>query len=1236
MSANTSKQLPNRICILSSVVLVLLSMLVVPSSFSQTASTGALTGTVKDSSGGVVPNVTVTATSIDTAQARTSTTDADGTYRFGLLPPGNYRLRFEAAGFGPVEVPSLTIAVTETAVLDRTLQVGQQSQQVEVSAEAETVQTTNSTVGSLVNSETMTAIPLTSRNYTNLLALSAGASTSVYNAANMGRGTQDIVVNGSSIAQNNYSLDGASIVNFASNGFAADSGANPGMGIVNPDTIQEFKIQTSLYDAGYGRNPGANVNVVTKSGTNQFHGTAFEFFRNTVLNANDFFRPQNAAPQPTDRPVLNQNQYGGTFGGPVKKDKLFFFTSYQETWQKNGLSPAGLSNPTLVGLPLGDRSNVAGFTTALANLYCGKAGSAGGVVIMSPTCGTPAGVGPVNINAVAINILELKNADGSYFIPSSSTGSNQTAIFSVPAHYVEHQALGNVDYVINSKNTFAGRWSYSRDVTNAPMGCGATGNAITKCLPGGPGLVAFTTQYMVGKLTTTVTNNVVNEARLSLQRVLTGLQNQIPFTDTQVGMAPIVPSFNVFNTMTINGLMTWGGQLALASNKSITSWQAADQISWSHGKHTIRAGAEFERDRNNWIFPGLAIGNLTFQSFPDFLLGLPGCAPGTAGPGATQCNAGNPGGTNGTTTSNILNTGTTSSATAPGGVYHAYRIPAGSIFVQDDIKISSNLTVNLGLRWEYDALGYDQAGQNSNVWPGLINAVPLPGTTPATGTLAGFVVPSNYNPALNVAPTVGGLFQSSQKTAIASSTSLKNFAPRIGFAWKPFASNRFVVRGGAGYFYDRVGESLQNKSSVQSFPYAVPLYQSGAANYFSTEAQPYAPAALGWAPRWVNFATGQSSNLNILSTDPNYHTPLTYEWNLNTQYEFASGWLLELAYVGTRGIHQVLDPTLGGFGTPELNQAQLVGGPTPATAPGIVGQLIPGCNTTTLAGCNTVSNASLRVPYLGFSAVGVQNVGTPGDSKYNSFQSSIRKQFSHGFQLQAAYTYARAFSNTAYLALNDQNTAHPYALHPSYRPQRFNVTYSYDLPLGRHEGLLGKFANGWNVAGVTVIQDGTPITITDTTGGTIYGFSGSGVLSTAQFAAGMGNANVATSGSVEQRLGNAPGVNGYFNVAAFAKPLVSPLAGDAKATGYGNSGYGIVLGPGQFNFDATIQKTTVVGGIHEGATLVFRTEFFNMFNHAQFSNPGVVDFSKSASTFGQITSTSVNPRLIQFALKYVF
>ena len=248
----------------------------------------------------------------------------------------------------------------------------------------------------------------------------------------------------------------------------------------------------------------------------------------------------------------------------------------------------------------------------------------------------------------------------------------------------------------------------------------------------------------------------MNEARLSLQRFVTDVQNEIPFSDTQVGIAPIIPSINILGQINISGLMQFGALYALANEKQVTSWEAADQISWSHGKHTVRAGFEYERDRLNWELPGAGIRNLTFQTFEDFLLGLPGCAPGTS---AAACSASAAAGlTNGSSTSNISSSGTLEAVTAPGGVIHGFRVPAASAFVQDDFKVRSNLTLNLGLRWEYDGLFYDKYGENTDIWPSLINTVPVPGPTPATGTLAGYVVPSNFNFAANPAPPVGGLF----------------------------------------------------------------------------------------------------------------------------------------------------------------------------------------------------------------------------------------------------------------------------------------------------------------------------------------------------------------------------------------------------------------------------------------------------------------------------------------------
>ena len=458
------------------VAIVILLMTLVPRLSAQTAATGALTGTVSDPTGAVVPNVTVTATSLDTGQTRTATTGAEGAYTINLLPPGRYHVKFEAAGFTPVEVPSANVNVTETEVLNRTLAIGAQTQEVSVQADVETIQTATSALGTVVNTETVTELPLNTRNYTNLLAMSAGANAPVTNATALGKGSSLVATNGGGTAQNNYLQDGVSLQNWFSFGTGTEGTLYGALAIPNPDTIAEFKIQTSTYDAGYGRNPGANVNVITKSGTNQFHGVAFEFFRNSVLNANDWFYKRSeatnvsnlgvAAPLPNKQPVVNQNQFGGVFGGPVKKDKLFFFVSYQETQQKNGLSGYGSSNVELAPIPLGDRGScptpTAALQTSLAaqQVWLGQCNSAGQAFVpaLAAAVGAPCHPGNkfdapstagsisvqctlnpatsplANINPVAIGLLQLKLPNGQYFIPSSRFFSLRSSVF-VPAGY---------------------------------------------------------------------------------------------------------------------------------------------------------------------------------------------------------------------------------------------------------------------------------------------------------------------------------------------------------------------------------------------------------------------------------------------------------------------------------------------------------------------------------------------------------------------------------------------------------------------------------------------------------------------------------------------------------------------------------------------------------------------------------------------------------------------------------
>src|SRR2546425_11611676 len=588
----------------------------VPSLMAQTAGTGALSGTVMDSSGAVLPGVMVTTTSVDTGQTRSVITGEDGTYRVTLLPPGNYSVKFELTGFNTAEVQSVKVNVTETAVLDRTLQVGAQTEAVQVEAAVETIQTTSSALGTVATAVTITELPLSTRNYTNLLAMSSGANASVQDASLIGKGTTLIAVNGAGTAQNTFLQDGVVINNWFSFNTGVEGVSVGGFAIPNPDAISEFKIQTSSYDAGYGRNPGANVNVITRSGTNTFHGAAFEFFRNTALNANTWFRNYQGLP----KPLLNSNQFGGAFGGPVKKDKVFFFVSYQETSQKNGLTGYGAASATAPPIPTSNRGKCpAGWKTlsecdsagqalvpALAAAVspqapCNRTGnlnnttSNGGIQVQCPS-GTA--TDPLfNLNPVAISLLQLQFPDGRYLVPGSGVdpsgpnGGYALQNYSIPAIFKDHNGMGNFDYLINSKHTLAARYQYERDPLYAPF---PVQNALQQgnFVPGNPIITIKWNHSSLLRLTSILSTNFVNEVHVAYQRY--PIKNDIltPFRNSQVGITDLRPGIDYLSGITIgsssgagiSGGMSMGGQYQYGGTVITNQYQVGDQGSWTHGK----------------------------------------------------------------------------------------------------------------------------------------------------------------------------------------------------------------------------------------------------------------------------------------------------------------------------------------------------------------------------------------------------------------------------------------------------------------------------------------------------------------------------------------------------------------------------------------------------------------------------------------------------------------------------
>ncbi|MBV9770633.1 MAG: carboxypeptidase regulatory-like domain-containing protein, partial [Bryobacterales bacterium] len=1095
----------------TALAVVLLLVWLIPPVTAQSSGTSALGGTVTDPSGAAIPNVTVTLTNNGTGQTRTGTTGSDGTYKFTLLPPGDYKVRFVANGFKTAEVASIALAVTETPALDRTLEVGAQTEQITVEAATEVLQTQSSTLGTVVSSQSINDQPLASRNYTQILNMEAGAASGVNDATALGKGTLDMSVNGAMPEQNNWQMDGVSVVNSFGTGVARDCGIYVGIAIPSPDAIQEFKVQTSTYDASYGRNPGANVNVVTKSGSNSFHGTLFEFFRNEDLDANGFF--ENA--EGTGKQILRQNQFGGTFGGPIKKDKLFFFGSYQGTRQLNGVSSAGSSSVFLPPIPAGDRSTPA-FQAALGaeNCAANHPGDPNFSTFASAFGGLQIACDGSNISPVALAILNAKNPNGSYYMVGSPTGNYEQTTFSIPAKYTGDQYIANVDYLLNSKNTIAMRYLFSEDPQQVPFGSG---------VPGTPIFSYYANTNAVLKLTTLLTNSLVNEAHATVQRNIANGHDATPqYTPQSAGITPIVPQQTQPPVMVILNTYGIGGTLAPYVGPA-TQVNFGDQVSWSHGKHTFRFGGEFEDDQWNLSFKSLLRGFLFIPGFDDFLLGRPGLAGCDVAGG---CGPANPGNTTGAPVGTYLSC-LFCVRSGPNGIIHGYRERDVAGFAQDDWKVSPRLTLNLGVRWERDGMLADHYGNLTNIWPSLLQTMPIPPTTPQTGAgLVGYVVPNNFESHYGTPPPGVKVLNSSSPTD--GGIPWDNFGPRFGFALQPRKDGKLVVRGGVGLFYDRVGSSKFVHAVEQGDPYAVTLDVASpfAAAPYSL-ANPFPSTPLGFTPRYYNpaYAANCGNQLALCTSDLNQpfysviHTPLTRQYNLGIQYEFAPQWVLEVGYVGSSGINQA-------DYNHNYNTAILASANNP----------VNGLTTTTTA------NVDARVPYLGYDPAGLQGTGYDGIYNYNSLQLTVRKHFSHGVTMQAAYTWSKTLTtlngDSQANSNNASNLGQQYG--PAYyeHPQRFIVSYSYEIPFGNPgNAFLKKAAEGWSMTGNIVVQDGSPLTFTNTAGGSAYGTgsagTGEGGSARAQLCPGVTYNMLQTSGSITSRLGGSNSANGYINVNDF-------------------------------------------------------------------------------------------------------
>jgi hypothetical protein len=1146
----------------------------------QSANMGGLSGTVLGAGGAPIADATVHLVQEATGQAQTANTAADGSYVFTLLAPGAYDVQFAANGFKTARMPGLVVNVAEAPALDAVLEPGDAA---EPSACQCHISVNTSATTTVIDAKTITAVPLTTRNFTQVLSMASGSAADVNNAGTLGRGTRSVNVNGNTSA-GAYTLDGA---------FAPSA-------VPNPDTISELKIQTSQYDAVYGAQV-PNTALITKSGENDFHGDAWEFVRNDIFNANSFFRGSTGQ----SKPHLKQNQFGATLGGPIRRKKLFFFGSYQGTRQVNGLDTTSTSNPILPPLTA-DRS-----AAALAAQFCpgnhelapGRPDPryltfAGGKQL---DCHNQSTAATAPVNPVALRLLQLRNPDGSFLIPTPqtilTTGPNAGlgfSSYSQPSTYRENQYLMNSDWQASARHTVSGR-VYLTTIDQYRTFGSPQGYPGTPIVPGQGTPQALQAHDYVASLglTSSLPNASVNEARMSFTRSIQTAHGDGTPAATSLGMTPADPLFDQppeTNVLGPLGSFRVFGNFGndFATENRYYSW--SDNFSWVHGRHKLRAGGFFLTQSNWRDDTGRARGNMLFQTFSDFLLGL--SAAENLSPAGR---------------SNIQSIQASEGVGPRGQVQSRYASYSGAAFLQDDLKVSARLNLNLGMRWERIAPSQDPGGLIGNVWPDLIRAVPIP---PASGTLAGNTVASNYNPNLinpytgrPFGPPPAGVVVRSNKSFYQNGAPLASFAPRVGLAWHPFgAKGRISVRGGFGVFYQAPTYSA-NAPGTPLFtapPFAQGFTNADASNNLSALQQPFPSTTLGFVPRTP------TSQLSDRIAGPEYRIPRLDQWNLSAQSHLTHALSLDIGYVGSHGRHLLL--------ARGLNQPLLAGSATPVNC-GYDGAATD-CVTS-----NTAQNAKLRVPILGETPTALASNEFSGASAYQSLQVTLRRQPAHGLALQATYTWSRAASNTT--IFNDPgNLALDWARTGFDRTHRFTTNFDYHLPSpAAVRGVGGGLLKGWMLAGIIIGQGGLPMTLSDPNGGGVYGKA---AASTVTMCPGVSYAALATAGGTGARLDR------WIDQTAVCAPA---RVGTDGSSGYGTAGQSIMQGPGQFNTDFSLGKTTRVGGVREDAVLAFRMEFYNALNHPQFANPGT---ALGTATFGVITQTAVAPRLIQFAVKYLF
>ena len=1281
----------------------LLCLLGSPSLAQQTL--GSISGTVTDSSGGVVQGATVKIHNLGTGLEQTAKTRADGSFSVVDLPIGTYSVTTSRDGFKTEVHSQILVQGNRTTTVNVSLQPGEVSATITVSGTPllNQVDTTN---GYTLGSELIENIPLGTGSFTQLAILSPGVSADFLSGAgvNAGLGNQDIFANGQRDTSNSFSFNSVTSNNLF-NGLTASSigesrfllNTNEQFGAANtittttsvfdaigqglpappPETLQEVTVNTSLYGVSQGANSGAHVSVLTKSGTNDFHGGVYGYHQSTGLDANQFFL--NAVG--IGRQPLHRNVFGGTIGGPIKKDKLFFFGSYQG----QRITDATNGSVEFANVPCSDPANPTPATCLSSDR------SAAGVAAAT-------GVNVSQVDPVALAILQAKLPNGQFVVPSASKfnlgeiaalGGNAED-HAPPSTFKADQANGNVDYIFSQKDRIAAKYYFQNDPSTSPF-------AVSQVQGFAQTLKAGSQVFSLDN-TTVLTPNTTWEQRLGFIRQFANATTAQQFTPSSIGInllgGKFFPGFEITNagSPTGNGLRIGPGNNFANAGAFQNHFQGASNYNWVLGHHALSFGFDADYGQLNIVNRENEVAIIRPSNFANFLTGTLGGRNG--------------GGT-------LLN----------GETNRYYRAKQTGLFAQDSYKLQPNLTITAGLRWDWDGPLYEKNGLLTNFSAKDYNF------NLGTDTISniGLVVAGNNKQFCGTKPRPSFCVSDSTLTG-----RQWLFEPRIGLAWTPSHLKNVVVRTGFGLYADR-GEFFAELSASAGLgisgpfgvtteqPFTVPFNstctgQGCLAKPFGTTAPPLPPSNFSGVAALVHNLSGLSGCTEPVTPtcvpsgdpqfaflfggyDPRNTLPYSENWTLDVQWQPYSTLLFDVGYVGNHGVHQLLPIPFNqpGIATPThpINGQIYSYGYQATSATG--GTLLTEQVATTIGNFTGADgNTALRVPFVGYNP-NSDFWKAEGISNYHALQFSVKKLFSHGLMINASYTWSHVLDEGSGLAeglfFNGNDPLNPRSAYGSAgfdRTHVFTISYLYKIPdLTKSQGFLKHVVNGWGVSGITTAETGLPYSIYDFSGtvGSQF-FSGDDFITNPLLAIPGGTLASAKQNiaACQMASGNPGGIIQPINPCVFGVTVIAPgtngvppcgpttdnasptAACDFSETGFTGAARNSFRGPFQTRFDASIFKNFKLS---ERVALRFDAQFFNLFNHPSFdaannnltldpcdgpntqtapggfscpwlgnvpavAGSGILGNGTAQAGEGVVQNTLGSPRLIQFALHLTF